>query len=74
MFLLELLRKLLVRLGAGNAAGDRYSDVDQGKLVKLVAESRYDLCAAGDAIEGVVVAVERYVRRLLCWRHLSKKV
>ena len=47
-----------VRLGAGNAAGDRYSDVDQGKLVKLVAESRYDLCAAGDAIEGVVVAVE----------------
>ncbi len=47
-----------VRLGAGNTASDRYSDVDQGKLVKYVAESRYDLCAAGDAIEGVVVAVE----------------
>ena len=48
----------VVRLGAGNGANDRYSDVDAGKLVKLAAESRYDLCAAGDAIEGVVVSVE----------------
>jgi len=48
----------VARLGAGNTANDRYSDVESGKLVKLVAESRFDLCAAGDPIEGVVVAVE----------------
>lgn len=46
------------RLGAGNTANDRYSDLDEGKAVKLVAESRYDLCAAGDVIEGFVVNVE----------------
>ena len=40
---------------------------------KFVAESRYDLCAAGDAIEGVVVGRERYVRRLLCWRHYQRR-
>lgn len=48
----------VARLGAGNSSGDRYSDVDAGKLVKLAAESRYDLCSAGDAIEGIVVSVE----------------
>lgn len=48
----------VARLGAGNTANDRYSDVDAGKLVKLVAESRYDLCAVGNPIEGVIIAVE----------------
>jgi len=47
-----------VRLGAGNAVGDRFADVDEGKLVKLVGESRYNLCAVGDEIEGVVSSVE----------------
>lgn len=47
-----------VRLGAGNTSGDNFSDVDEGKLVKLVAESRYNLCAAGDEIEGIVSSVE----------------
>lgn len=47
-----------VRLGAGNAAGDRYSDVDQGKIVKLIGESRYGLAAAGDPIEAIILAVE----------------
>jgi hypothetical protein len=47
-----------VRLGAGNAVGDRFADVDAGKLVKLVGESRYNLCALGDEIEGVVSSVE----------------
>jgi hypothetical protein len=48
----------VARLGAGNAVGDRYSDVDVGKFVKLAGESRYDLTAVGNPIEGVVVAVE----------------
>lgn len=47
-----------VRLGAGNTANDRFSDLESGKAVKLAGESRYDLCAAGNAIEGFVVAVE----------------
>ena len=49
------------RLGAGTAEGDRLSDADVGKIVKLVGDSRYNLVAAvGDAIEGVIAAVESY--------------
>lgn len=47
-----------VRLGAGNSLGDRFDLKEQGKAVKLVAESRYDLCAAGDEIEGFITSVE----------------
>lgn len=46
------------RLGAGNTPNDRMTTVEQGKFAKLVGESRYDLCAAGDAIEGWIYAVE----------------
>lgn len=44
-----------------DAAG-RLADTENGKIVKLVAESRYDLAAATDAIEGFVssVAVATY--------------
>jgi hypothetical protein len=55
---LPLGKTTAVRLGAGNAVGDRYSDVDEGKIVKLVGESRYDLTAVGNAIEALVVSVE----------------
>lgn len=47
-----------VRLGTdtiANAGG--YSDKEVGKAVKFVGESRYALCAAGDAIEGFVSSV-----------------
>lgn len=44
-----------VRLGT---TGAKFNTDDVGKLVKLLAESAYELCAAGDAIEGVVAAVE----------------
>lgn len=44
-----------VRLGQTSGV---FTTVDEGKLVKLTAESRYELCAAGDPIEGVVLAVE----------------
>jgi hypothetical protein len=44
-----------VRLGA---SGGKFTTLDANKFVKLAAESMYDLCAAGDAIEAVVLAVE----------------
>lgn len=46
------------RLGAGSGTANHVTDVEVGKLVKQVAESRYDLCAAGDPIQGQIVAVE----------------
>lgn len=49
---------ITVRLGAGNTANDNYTEYEVGKPVKLVAESRYDLCAAGDEIEAIVTSVE----------------
>jgi len=47
------------RLGSNTVlnAGDLV-DADVGKFVKLVGESRYGLCAAGDDIEGWITAVE----------------
>lgn len=47
-----------VRLGAGSGSANNLSTADEGKLIKLAGESRYDLCVAGDAIEGVIYAVE----------------
>lgn len=47
-----------VRLGAGINPGDRFNDKEAGKLVKFAGDSRYDLAAAGDAIEARVIAVD----------------
>lgn len=47
-----------VRLGAGTGAANNLSDVDEGKFAKLVAESRYNLAAVGDDLEGVITSVE----------------
>lgn len=47
-----------VRLGAGNAEADRLSALDTGKIVKLSGESRYNLSAVGEEIEGTIYAVE----------------
>lgn len=47
------------RLGANTVAiNGTFDDKEVGKAVKLVGESRYDLAAAGDPIEGVIVAME----------------
>ena len=45
-----------VRLGT-TGAGNVYGDTEVGKAVKLGATSQYVLCAAGDAIEGVISSV-----------------
>lgn len=50
-----LAEAITVRLGQTSA---KFTTADQGKFVKLTAESRFELCAAGDPIEAVVVAVE----------------
>lgn len=49
---------MTVRFGAGNAANNRWDLKEQGKAVKLTVESTYDLCVAGDEIEGFVTSVE----------------
>ena len=46
------------RLGAGTGAANHLTDAEVGKAVKLVGESRYDLCAAGDNIEGFITSIE----------------
>lgn len=51
---------ITARLGAGSGSSNHVTDVEIGKAVKLVGESRYGLCAAGDPIEGFVTAVESY--------------
>lgn len=47
-----------VRFGAGALLANRWDMKEQGKAVKYTAESTYDLCAAGDEIEGFVTSVE----------------
>lgn len=46
------------RLGAGTGSLNHLADTELGKLVKLVGESRYGLCAAGDKIQGQIVVRE----------------
>ena len=48
------------RLGAGSGSANYVTDVEIGKLVKLVGDSQYNLCAAGDQIEGQITSVEGY--------------
>jgi hypothetical protein len=47
-----------VRLGAGSGAANNVTSAEKGKIVKLVGESRYNLAAIGDGIEGFIEAVE----------------
>ncbi len=47
-----------VRLGAGTGSSNNLSYADTGKLVKLSAESAYDLCAAGDPIEAQITSID----------------
>lgn len=52
------IRMETVRFGAGTGAANNVDDKEGGKFAKLVAESRYDLCAVGNEIEGRVNSVE----------------
>lgn len=46
------------RLGAASGSANYIDDKEVGKAVKLIADSQYGLCAAGDPIEGFIIAVE----------------
>lgn len=49
---------ITVRLGGGTGSSNNMSAADVGKAVKLVAESRFNLCDAGDPIEGFITSVD----------------
>lgn len=51
---------IAARLGAGSGAANYLTDLEIGKFVKLAGDSQYNLCAAGDQIEGAIVAVDAY--------------
>lgn len=56
--LVDISEVVTARLGAGTGAANNLSDKEVGKFVKLAGESRYDLCAVGNEIEGRIAAVE----------------
>jgi hypothetical protein len=56
--LVDIPKVLTVRFGAGTGSSNNIDDKEVGKFAKLVGDSRYNLCAVGDEIEGRVVAVE----------------
>lgn len=51
---------ITARIGAGSGSANYMTDLELNKTVKLVADSQYNLCAAGDQIEGFLNAVEGY--------------
>ena len=51
---------LTARLGAGSGSANYLTDLELKKPVKLAGDSQYNLCAAGDQIEGFIKAVESY--------------
>ena len=48
------------RLGTAFGSANYLTDVEIGKPVKLIGDSLYNLCAAGDALEGFISSVESY--------------
>lgn len=46
------------RLGSASGSANYCTDKEVNKLVKLAGESRFNLCAVGDNIEGYVSSVE----------------
>lgn len=48
------------RLGSASGSANYLTDVEIGKLVKLIGDSLYNLTAVGDQIEGFITAVEGY--------------
>jgi hypothetical protein len=41
-------------------ASNYFTDADRGKAVKLIGDSNYGVCAAGDEIEGFVSSIENF--------------
>jgi hypothetical protein len=47
---------ITARVADGTGTGNQLTDADVGKLLKLVGDSQYGLCAVGNEIEGALVA------------------
>ena len=56
--LVEYSTVYTARLGAGTGAVNNLTDAEVNKFVKLAGDSRYDLCAVGNEIEGFIAALE----------------
>lgn len=54
--LIDSTRVVTARVADGTGASNQLADADVGKLVKLVGDSQYGLCAAGNEIEGQLIA------------------
>lgn len=53
----DLDANITARVGSAATSG-KLVDNDKGKFMKLAGDSQYNLCAAGDPIEGVLMAIE----------------
>lgn len=51
---------ITARIGSASGSANYLTDLELNKPVKLIGDSLYNLCAAGDAIEGFIAAVETY--------------
>lgn len=56
--IVDLGRVITARIGAGTGAANNVDDREVGKFVKLVGDSRFDLCQVGNEIEGRLAGVE----------------
>lgn len=54
--LIDSATVVTARVADGTGAANQLTDADVGKLVKLVGDSQYGLCAAGNEIEGQLIA------------------
>jgi hypothetical protein len=51
--------QITARLGSASGSANYLVDAkERGKFVKLAGDSRFDLCAAGDPIEGAISSIE----------------
>lgn len=54
--LVDSTQVVTARTADGTGPTNQLAEADVGKFVKLVADSQYGLCAAGNEIEGILVA------------------
>ena len=52
--LIDSATVVTARVADGTGAANQLTDADVGKLVKLVGDSQYGLCAVGDEIEAIL--------------------
>lgn len=56
--ILQMNEIITARLGAAATAAGNLTDYEQNKIVKLAGDSQYNLCAAGNEIEGFINSIQ----------------